>query len=91
MSYPCGIHTLEARKFFNNGSGEPATRVGATGSIISGIEFDAITGEETSSTVETYRYYTGGTAGTLVATVIVTYSDNTKCFVTSVVRTPELP
>ena len=64
--------------------GKRYLRVGGNGSIIQGLEFDSITGEETSATVETYRYYTGGTGGTLVATVVVTYSDNTKCFVNSV-------
>ena len=59
----------------------------ANGSIVSGIKYDALTGEETSSTVETYRYYEGGTGGTLLATVVVTYSDDTKCFISSVVRT----
>lgn len=49
--------------------------------------FDAVTYTATSSTVETYRYYTGGTAGSLVATVTVTYTDATKTVLTSVVRT----
>lgn len=60
--------------------------VSGTGSIIDGLVFDAITGEKTSSTIETYRYYQGGTSGTLVATVIITYTDTTKSFVQSVVR-----
>lgn len=75
-----------ASTIFTVGKGQKAVRVGGNGSIIQGLLFDAITGEETSPTVETYRYYTGGTGGTLVATVVVTYSDNTKCFVNSVER-----
>ena len=80
-------HVLETKKFFLTEDGEVAVRTGGVGNILSGIVFDAFTGEETSSTVETYRYYSGGTGGTLLATVVVTYSDDTKCFVSSVVRT----
>lgn len=50
--------------------------------------YDSITYTNTSTTVDTYRYYTGGTGGTLVATVTVTYSDpTTKSVLVSVVRT----
>lgn len=91
MTIPCGINTLNQQKFFDNGNDEPAVRVGGTGSLIEGIEYDALTGEETSATVETYRYYRGGTGGTLVATVVVTYSNASKNFVNSAVRTPQIP
>jgi hypothetical protein len=41
--------------------------------------FDSLDIEYTSATVETYKYYVGGIdAGTLVATVVVTYTDATK-------------
>lgn len=86
MPIPCDRKQLERDSHFESPDGKPAVRVGGTGSIIEGLIFDAITGEETSTTVETYRYYQGGTGGTLIATVVVTYSDNTKCFVTSAVR-----
>lgn len=77
----------ERFKFYDNGNNEATVRVGGTGSVLSGLVFDSLTGEETTPTTETYRYYLGGTSGTLVATVVVTYSDNTKCFVTEVSRT----
>lgn len=61
--------------------------VDSTGSILEGISFDAVDGTEASATVETYEYYSGGLAGTLVATVTITYTNASKSFVESVVRT----
>jgi len=50
--------------------------------------YDAITYTDTSTTVDTYRYYQGGTGGTLIATLTVTYSDpTTKSILVSAVRT----
>jgi hypothetical protein len=49
--------------------------------------WDYMDGTETSATVETYEYYQGGSGGTLVATVVVTYSDAGKGFITSIERT----
>lgn len=49
--------------------------------------YDSIVYTNTSGTVDTYTYYTGGTGGTLVATVTVTWTDSTKTVLTSVVRT----
>ena len=56
------------------------------GSIIGDIVFDAMTGEEPDNVTEIFKYYNGGLAGTLVATVTVVYSNASKEFVTSVVR-----
>lgn len=92
MTIPCSIKDLESKKYFDPGiDDEPAVRVGGTGSLVEGIIFDAITGEETAPTIETYRYYRGGTGGTLVATIVVTYSNASKNFVLSAVRTPVVP
>jgi len=51
------------------------------------IVYDAITYTATSGTVDTYQYYTGGTGGTLVATLTVTYTDSTHNTLVSSVRT----
>jgi hypothetical protein len=51
------------------------------------VAFDAITVEETSSIIETYKYRTGGAAGSIVATVAVTYTDASKEMISSVVKT----
>jgi len=49
--------------------------------------FDAIGATYPTATTEVYSYYTGGLAGTLVATVTVTYTDSTKEVLVSAVRT----
>jgi hypothetical protein len=49
--------------------------------------YDAILKTNTSATVETFTYYLGGLAGSLIATVTVTYTDSTKDDLVSVVRT----
>ena len=60
---------------------------GGTGTIISDLDFDAVDTSYPSSTVEVYRYYTGGLSGTLLATVTITYQDADKCIIQSIVRT----
>lgn len=49
---------------------------------------DAISLTLTSSTVETYKFFNGGTSGNLVCTIVVTYTDSTKSTIVSAVRTP---
>ena len=43
-----------------------------------GTDFDYIDGQQTSATVDTYVYKTGGSGGTTVQTITVTYTDSTK-------------
>jgi len=90
MTIPCNTKDLENQKFVEkpDGSGQVAVRVTeAGGSFLAGVEFDAIEGSYPNVTTEVYEYYTGGLAGTLVATITVIYTDSTKCEITSVVRT----
>lgn len=49
--------------------------------------YDALTYTATSATVDTYAYYTGGTGGSLVATLTVTFTAADHATLTSVVRT----
>jgi len=56
----------------------------AIGSLLEGITFDNILASYPSAVVEVYAYRTGVT---LEATVTVTYTDATKKYLTSVVRT----
>lgn len=49
-------------------------------------EYDAITATYPDSTTEVYKYRTGGSSGTVVSTVTVTYSDSTKEELSSVVK-----
>lgn len=46
---------------------------------------DTITDEETSATVQTFKYRTGGAAGTVVKTLVVTYTDSTRATLSSAV------
>jgi hypothetical protein len=57
--------------------------------IISGLGVPRHDTIEYSSgaTTDTYTYKTGGLSGTLVSTVTITYTDNTKATLQSVVRT----
>jgi hypothetical protein len=48
--------------------------------------FDATSLAQTSTT-DTWTFYTGGLAGTLVATVTITYTDSTKGTIATVVKT----
>lgn len=49
--------------------------------------YDSLTYTNTSVIVDTYKYYTSGVSGTLVATLTITWTDSTKTVLTSVVRT----
>lgn len=51
------------------------------------VNYDSIVYTNTSTTVDTYTYYTGGTAGTVTATVTITFVDATKAQISTVVRT----
>jgi hypothetical protein len=57
------------------------------GGLLSGLTFDSISVTYDSAIQETYRYYTGGIAGTLVATLTVIYTDATKNFLNTIERT----
>lgn len=50
-------------------------------------EFDAIVATYPSSTVEVYTYKSGGTGGTTVMTITVTYTTSSKEFIDTVVKT----
>lgn len=52
------------------------------------LPWDSIQAAYPSATVETYTTYTGGLAGTQVQVATVQYTDSTKNFIQSVVRTP---
>lgn len=48
------------------------------GGLLSGIYYDSFHIEYTSSTVETFRFYSGGLSGTLKATIVLTYTTSSK-------------
>lgn len=82
--------TNENNKFVDDSNGHVAVNtvsdsLGA--SIIHGINFDAIGVSFPDTVTEIYSYYEGGLAGTVLATVTVTYTSAAKDFVSTVVRT----
>lgn len=90
MSIPCNVKDLELNKFVEmpDGSGQVAVRTTEIGdSLLAGVEYDAIQASYPSTTSEVFEYYTGGLAGTLVATITVTYISSSKEDISTVVRT----
>ena len=61
--------------------------LGGLGTLLEGLEYDYIAAAYPSGTVETYTYKSGGSGGTTVATITVTYVDATKAELVSVERT----
>ena len=95
MALPGTIDDREYQKFEENAS-DGGTDVRVTlkspievetnpgGNILSGIEYDEVQASYPTATTEKYEYYE---ASSLVATVDITYTDSTKRFITSVIRT----
>lgn len=57
------------------------------GSPLSELDWDACDIQQTSATVRTYVFKTGGLAGTTVATCTITFTDSTRSELDSVVWT----
>lgn len=70
-----------------NVDGEKGLRTVGSGSLLEGVIFDTIGATYPTTLTEVYAYYQGGLAGTLQATITVTYQDVEKCIILSVVRT----
>lgn len=56
------------------------------GSLLSGVDFDAVNVSYPTTTTETYEFYLGGLAGAVQTTLTITYTDTTKDFIDNVVR-----
>lgn len=54
------------------------------GGLTPNVDYDYIDVQQTSATVETFVYKTGGSGGTTVLTIVVTYTDSTKDNIDSV-------
>lgn len=52
--------------------------------LIAGQDFDYIDVQQTSSTVETYVYKSGGATGSIVQTIVVTYTSSAKTDINTV-------
>lgn len=58
--------------------------VEVAGSLVAGTDYDFIDVQQTSPTVETFVYKLGGSGGTTVRTVVVTYTSSTKADIDTV-------
>lgn len=56
-----------------------------TNSFTPGVDYDYLDVQQTSGTVETYVYKTGGSGGTTVRTITVTYTSSSKTDIDTVV------
>lgn len=59
----------------------------SSGGLLDGVTFDTIVASYPDSITEVYDYKSGGISGTVEATVTVIYTNASKNFVASVVRT----
>lgn len=80
-----GPVTVSNEVEIKNDTGNPVPTQEQTGLLPK--VYDALSYTNTSSTIDTYRYYQGGTSGTLVATLTITYTDTTKAVISTVART----
>lgn len=91
MSQPLNIFfpngQVEAVQMYVWDGVKPALWTGAitNGGIVTG-SYDYVS-VVYASTTDTYTFKTGGSGGTLVATVVITYTDSTKALVSIVVKT----
>ena len=63
------------------------SKLTGVGGLLTGVEYDAVSVAYPTSTTETYTFYTGGLAGTLQATITLTYTSASKQELSSAVRT----
>lgn len=69
-------------QYFQDASGE---WIQAPVSLAPGVDYDYLDVQQTSATVETHVFKTGGAAGTTVQTITTTYTDSTKANIDTVV------
>lgn len=75
---------------FHGGSAVSASNafpVNATSGMLVGVSYDAVDIQQTSATVETYVFKSGGIGGSTVKTIVITYTDATKANMDTVVAT----
>lgn len=96
MAIPKTIEGREQNKFVESSTRPNGTAVEVAisnkvdlyqGSIIAGVEYDAVIFSYPDAVTEIHRYYSGGVSGQLVATVTATFQTNNKKNLLSLVRT----
>lgn len=60
---------------------------GGGGGMLAGVTFDAVVASYPNSVTEVFQFKTGGVGGTLAATITVVYTDSTKAFISTAVKT----
>lgn len=77
-------------QIYHNGKPVSSTNplpVVASSGLLAGVAYDAIDIQQTSATVETFVFKSGGLAGTTVKTIVLTYTNSTKADLDTVVAT----
>ena len=96
MAIPKTIEGREQNKFVESSTRPNGTAVEVKvsnkvdlyqGSIIAGIEYDAVTFSYPDNVTEIHRYYLGGVDGELVATVTAVFDSSSKKNLLSLVKT----
>lgn len=80
------INNLEKDKFVDV-DGETTVKVTSIGGLSVPSDSDSIVASYPNATTEVYEYKSGGVSGTLLQTITVTYTDSTKEFIDTVVKT----
>jgi hypothetical protein len=97
MALPIGYTDREYKAFKENQTDQGVDRrvndtdanakLNGIGGLLSGIKYDAISVAYPTTVTEVYAFFTGGLAGTQVATITLTYSTAAKTNLTSAVKT----
>jgi hypothetical protein len=81
------VHLFKSGQAVSASNRLPVDASVTTGGLLVDVEYDSIAVAYPTALVEEYTYFTGGLAGTLVATITVTYVAADKEELVSVVRT----
>ena len=87
MALPKSLCDREQAKFLETSAGETSVRVSDVSGLLAGIDYDAVSVAYPNGTTEVYTFFSGGLAGTLLATVTLTYVNASKSDLSSAVRT----
>jgi hypothetical protein len=70
---------IEAKRVANYvWDGSSWSRMSQPGGLVAGTDYNYLDVQQTSATVETFVFKTGGAGGTTVRTVVVTYTSSAK-------------
>ena len=87
MALEDNIADRELDKFETTEDDLTAVRIKDFSGLFNGIVYDFIDIQQTSATIETFVFKTGGSGGTIVTTITIVYTDATKNDLDTVTRT----